>query len=131
MAEEITLPAPVEGGGRWRRPRSRRRRRRASARKFRPAPPHGAKGKAHLVVAGRYGDGAEQYVGAQRGHRLAVELGEPPGMPQVVEHGPAAIRALHVEHHLGVLIGDDLDLTGPPGLRLARSLFDEHRRGEV
>ncbi|MGL1080521.1 hypothetical protein ACSTLI_23520, partial [Vibrio parahaemolyticus] len=55
----------------------------------------GTEAEDDAVQAGGDGDGPEQHVRLQQGGRAAVELGVPPGMPEVVSTAqpPASLSA--------------------------------------
>ena len=79
--------------------------------KLRPGAGQGPESEVHQVRPWRNGHGAKQDVGAQKVRRLAVNLGEPPGMPQVVQHHPAAGGAVGLNHHFRVAVGEDARLS--------------------
>ena len=65
-------------------------------------------------------DRAKEDVGAQDFRRLAVHLGEPPGVPEVVEDEPAAVGAVGFQGYLGVAVADDACAAGAAGSSGAR-----------
>ena len=97
-----------------------------------PCARDGAEGKTHDMAARRHGDGAEQNVGAQDLRRLAVDLGEPPGVPEIVEHDPAAVGAVGLHDHLGVAVADDARAgRARAASRGGRRMFEQHGGAQV
>ena len=74
-----------------------------------------AEHEAHGVPAWGHGNRTEQNVCPQQFRRLAIDLCEPPGMPDVVENHPAAIGAVRLHDNFGVAVAHD-----PYPARLAR-----------
>ena len=96
-----------------------------------PGSLQGTKGESHLVTAGRHGDRTEQNIGTQKRRRLVVKVGVPPGVPHVVEDSPAAVGAVDLQHHIGILIGDNAGLTAPSRAWGGHGALEEDRRRQI
>src|SRR5262245_26995241 len=96
-----------------------------------PASLQGTKGESDLVMARRHGDRTEQNIGTQERRGLAVEIGVPPGVPHVVEDGPAAVGAVDLQRHVGILIGDNADLAAPSRALSGLGALEEDRRRQI
>ena len=97
---------------------------------FPQGPAKGLKSECDRVTARRDGDGAKEHVGSEHGCFCSVDGCEPPRLPNVVEHDPAAVGAFGLDRHRRVVIGDDTRASC--GFERRRNIaFQQHRRLRV
>jgi hypothetical protein len=83
------------------------------------------------VLARRDGDGTEQDVRSQDRHGAAIDGGDPPRVPDVVEHDEAAVRAVGIEDDAGVGVESDGDLSRAPRLDFGWRVVEQNCRVEI
>src|SRR6187200_1974818 len=62
----------------------------------------GMEGEAHHMPPARADDGAKDHVGLENFSVAPVDVGSPPGLPDIVEKQDPARRRLDLDHHLGI-----------------------------